>query len=123
MATPPHALVVDDDTVSRLVLAHMLRRAGWEVTEADDIGPAAELARNIRPDGTLPFLFDGLRVPVPLPPLAGAILGLVDGARTVGGIAVALRARGTDAAAFARAWRQTYDALSGVNRLLLSPPP
>ena len=85
--------------------------------------PAAELARNIRPDGTLPFLFDGLRVPVPLPPLAGAILGLVDGARTVGGIAAALRARGTDAATFARAWRQTFDALSGVNRILLSPPP
>ncbi len=85
--------------------------------------PAAELARNIRPDGTLPFLFDGLRVPVPLPPLAGAILGLVDGVRTVGGIAAALRARGTDAAAFARTWRQAYDALSGVNRLLVSPPP
>jgi SAM-dependent methyltransferase len=84
--------------------------------------PAAELARNIRPDGTLPFLFDGLRVPLPLPPLAGAILGRVDGVRTVGGIAAALRARGTDDAAFARAWRQTYDALSGVNRLLLSPP-
>lgn len=84
--------------------------------------PAAELARNIRPDGTLPFLFDGLRVPVPLPPLAAAILGLVDGVRTVGSIAAALRARGTDAAAFARAWRQTYDALSSVNRLLLSPP-
>ncbi len=85
--------------------------------------PAAELARNIRPDGTLPFLFDGLRVPVPLPPLAGAILGLVDGARTVGSIAAALRARGTDDAAFARAWRQTFDALSGVNRLLLASPP
>ncbi len=85
--------------------------------------PAAELARNIRPDGTLPFLFDGLRVPVPLPPLAGAILGLVDGARSVGGIAEALRARGTDAGTFARAWRQTFDALSGVNRILLSPPP
>ena len=85
--------------------------------------PAAELARNIRPDGTLPFLFDGLRVPVPVPPLAGAILGLVDGARTVGGIAAALRARGTDAGTFARAWRQTFDALSGVNRILLSSPP
>lgn len=34
------ALVVDDDTVSRLVLAHMLRRAGWEVDEADDVQPA-----------------------------------------------------------------------------------
>ncbi len=85
--------------------------------------PAAELARNIRPDGTLAFLFDGLRVPVPLPPLAAAILGLVDGVRTVGGIAGAMKARGTDAAVFARAWRQTYGALSDVNRLLLAPPP
>ena len=37
------ALVVDDDTVSRLVLAHMLRRAGWEVVEAADLGPAVDL--------------------------------------------------------------------------------
>jgi len=85
--------------------------------------PAAELARNIRGDGTLPFLFDGLRVPVPLPSLAAAILGLIDGVRTVGGIAAALQARGTDPAAFARAWRQTYDALSSTNRILLAPPP
>lgn len=39
----PRALVVDDDTVSRVVLAHMLRRAGYEVTEAADIPPAVEL--------------------------------------------------------------------------------
>lgn len=37
------ALVVDDDTVSRLVLAHMLRRSGWEVDEADDVAPARSL--------------------------------------------------------------------------------
>ncbi len=85
--------------------------------------PAAELARNIRGDGTLPFLFDGLRVPLPLPPLAAAILGQIDGVRTVADIAAAIRARGTDAAAFARAWRQTYDALSSVNRILLAAPP
>jgi hypothetical protein len=85
--------------------------------------PAVELARNIRGDGTLPFLFDGLRVPLPLPPLAAAILGQIDGVRTVGGIAAALQARGTDAAAFTRAWRQTYDALSSVNRILLAPSP
>ncbi len=84
--------------------------------------PAAEMARAIRPDGTLPFLFDGLRVPVPLPPLAGAILNLVDGVRSVDGIAAALRARGTDAGTFNRAWRQTYDALVSVNRILLAPP-
>ena len=38
------ALVIDDDTVSRLVLAHMLRRLGFEVLEADDIGPGTVLA-------------------------------------------------------------------------------
>jgi len=84
--------------------------------------PAAELARNIRADGTLPFLFDGLRVPVALPPLAGAILGQIDGVRTVAGIAAALQARGTGPDAFARAWRGTYDALVSVNRILLSAP-
>ena len=84
--------------------------------------PAAELARNIRPDGTLPFLFDGLRVPVALPPLAGAILGQIDGVRTVAGIASALQARGTGPDAFARAWRATYDALMPVNRILLAAP-
>ncbi len=85
--------------------------------------PAAELARNIRPDGTLLFLFDGLRVPVPLPPLAGAILGLIDGQRSVGAIAAALQARGASPDAFARAWRTTYEALVSVNRILLAPPP
>ena len=38
-------LVVDDDTVSRLVLAHMLRQLGFTVHEADDLGPAVELVR------------------------------------------------------------------------------
>ncbi|MGS0683841.1 response regulator [Nakamurella sp. GG22] len=37
-------LLVDDDMVSRLVLAHMLRRWGFAVVEADDLAPAvAEL--------------------------------------------------------------------------------
>ena len=85
--------------------------------------PAAELARNIRPDGTLGFLFDGLRVAVPLPPLARAILGLIDGQRSVGAIAAALQGRGAGPDAFARAWRATYDALVSVNRVLLAPPP
>ncbi len=84
--------------------------------------PGPELAQAIRPDGTLPLLFDGLRVPVPVPPLAAALLRLVDGTRTVGAIAAVLAERGTDAAAFARAWGQTFSALSSVNRLLLAAP-
>ena len=85
--------------------------------------PAEELARAIRPDGTLVMVFDGIRVPVPLPPQAAAILRLVDGERSVGEIGAAMAARGTSPGAFASAWRATYDALVGVNRLLLVPPP
>ena len=55
-----------------------------------------------------------------LPPLAPAILRLVDGRRTVGEIAAALAATGTAAEAFARAWRATFAALERVNRLLLA---
>ncbi len=84
--------------------------------------PAAELARNIAPDGTIGMVFDGLRVAVALPPLAGAILRLIDGRTNVGAIAAALAARGTDAAAFARAWGETWDRLSALNRILLAPP-
>jgi SAM-dependent methyltransferase len=85
--------------------------------------PAPELARNLRPDGTLPFLFDGLRVPIALPKLAGAILNLVDGERTVVHILGALEARGAAPQVAARAWRETYDALVRVNRILLAAPP
>ena len=79
--------------------------------------PAPEIARNIRADGTLPFLFDGIRVPVPMPALARAILGQIDGVRTVGAIRAALATPKFDLA-----WRQTYDALSSVNRILLAAP-
>jgi hypothetical protein len=85
--------------------------------------PAPDIARNIRPDGMLGFVFDGIRVPVPLPALAPAILRLIDGKTSVGQIAGALAARGTDRPAFTRAWRATYAALEAVNRILLVPPP
>ena len=132
------------DLVSRAALAealagNMSTHVAYCVRDIDPVAPpdpmqpgavplaremaASEIARNIRVDGTLPVLFDGLRVPVPLPKLAGAILNAIDGERTVAEIAAMLQSRGTDPAAFARAWRQTYDALSAVNRILLAPPP
>lgn len=84
--------------------------------------PAAEIARAIRPDGTLPFVFDGLRVPVALPKLAGAILGQIDGVRTVSAILATLEARGVARPQAERAWAETYGALVRVNRILLAPP-
>ncbi len=81
----------------------------------------ADLAKHIRPDGTLPFLFDGLRVPVPLPPLAAAILRLIDGHRSVAAIGAELAGR-TAPDAFARSWRDTYAPLNALNRVLLAPP-
>ncbi len=84
--------------------------------------PGEELARAIQPDGTLSFLFDGLRAPLPLPPQAAAILRLVDGARSVGDIGAELAGRGIAPAVFARAWRETFERLVAVNRLLLAPP-
>ena len=131
------------DPVSRAALAEALvgnisthvvycRRAGEVAERADPLRPDAvpvarempgeELAKHVRPDGTLPFLFDGLRAPVPLPSLAAAILRLVDGKRTVAEVGETLAPRGGGPEAFSRAWRATFTALERVNRLLLAPP-
>ena len=83
--------------------------------------PGEELARHIRPDATLPFLFDGLRVPVALPALAGPILKLIDGVRSVAQIGAELSGR-VSPESFARAWRETYRPLNALNRILLAPP-
>ena len=81
--------------------------------------PADELARRILPDRTLPFLFEGVRMPVALPAMAAPLLRLVDGVRSVAGIEAAMT---LDHASFEKTWRATYDALSAVNQLLLAPP-
>jgi SAM-dependent methyltransferase len=80
----------------------------------------ADLARGIRPDGTMSIGFDGLRIPVALPPLASAILPLIDGERTVGQIGAILAERGIKG--FVRAWQQTFPALERINRVLLAAP-
>ena len=86
--------------------------------------PTEELARHIQADGTITMVFDGLRVPLPLPSLATAILRLVDGQRSVAEIAETLqKTGGVTAEAFARAWRTTYTQMERVNRMLMSPPP
>jgi hypothetical protein len=84
--------------------------------------PAAELARAIRPDGTLAFLFDGLRVPIPLPKLAAPMLNLIDGQRSVADIFAQMRQRGFSETDIARNWGETWRIFSALNRILLAPP-
>ena len=84
--------------------------------------PAAELARQIAPDGGLPHRFGALGVRVPLPPQAAALLGLIDGERTVAAIAATMQQRGLGRASFEPAWRQTFETLAGLNRILFRAP-
>ncbi|MFS3135832.1 class I SAM-dependent methyltransferase [Gluconacetobacter sacchari] len=78
--------------------------------------PGAELARQIRPDGVLPFAFGTLTVPVPVPPRMRAILPLVDGVRSVGAL---MAESGMDEARFLAVWREGFAVLESLNRLLL----
>jgi hypothetical protein len=80
------------------------------------------LAGSIRPDGTLWVNLDALRIPIALPPLATAILPLIDGQRSVGEIGTVLARRGIKPDAFAKAWSQTFTALERINRVLLAAP-
>ena len=80
-------LVVDDDTVSRLVLAHMLRGLGFEVVQADDLGPAVDLLGTAKfavvfsdysmPGGTGLQLFETVRSS-PNRPKFVLVTGIVD---------------------------------------------
>jgi SAM-dependent methyltransferase len=80
------------------------------------------LVSGLRPDGTIPVVFDGLRLPIALPPLATAILPLVDGVRSVGEIRATLAGRGLKPDAVEKAWRATFTTLERINRLLLAAP-
>ncbi len=107
-------------------------RAGDPVHRPDPMADAAvpvlrevdglALAAGIRPDGTLPVQFDGLRIPVALPPLAAAILKRIDGTRTLGDIRTIMAGHGIKPDAFDKGWRATFTALERVNRLLLAAP-
>ena len=108
------------------------RRASEPAERADPVAPGAvpvlrettgeALAGAIRPDGVMGMVFDGLRLPIALPPIAAAILRLIDGERSVAEIGAALKKRGIGPDAFARGWPATYAALERVNRLLLAAP-
>jgi SAM-dependent methyltransferase len=86
-------------------------------------GSAADIARFIQADGTLTMVIEGLRLPQAVPPMAGAILGLIDGRRCLGEIEAALVARGASREVFAREWRMTFASFEHANRLFLLAPP
>jgi SAM-dependent methyltransferase len=80
------------------------------------------LAKGIPADGVLRIAFDDIRIGVPLPRLAAAILSRVDGHRSIGGIGAALAANGIAPDTFARDFAAVRAALEPFNRLLLAAP-
>ncbi len=116
------------------IAAHIVycTRIGEAPARADPMRPDAvpicremsgeDLAKGVQANNTMVVGLDALRVPVPLPPMAGSILPLIDGKRSVGEIGSLLAARGTTTDAFLRAWQALFPALERINRLLLAPP-
>ncbi|WP_439596642.1 class I SAM-dependent methyltransferase [Falsiroseomonas sp.] len=83
-------------------------------------GPA--LARSLRPDGILPVSFDGLRVAVPLPRLAAALLARIDGVTPWGAILDAVVAGGASRDQALRDRAALVHAMERMNRLLVAAP-
>ena len=84
--------------------------------------PAAELARQIGPDGSLPHQFGQLAVRVALPSQARALLGLIDGERSVAAMAEAMQERGLSRPRFEAVWPEFFNTLSSLNRILMRAP-
>jgi len=115
------------------IAAHIVycTRAGGPPERADPRHPGAvpicregtgeDIAKGIQANDTLFMNIDGLRVPVPVPPLAGQILRLIDGKHSVGEIGALLAAH-IKPDTFARAWATLFPALERINRLLLAAP-
>lgn len=85
------------------------------------LDPAA-VAGTLKPGGALRADIDGAAYSMPLPPLAAAIVGRVDGRRSIGEIRAAIAASGIavpDPAGFAGQVRAVFAALNGINRILV----
>jgi SAM-dependent methyltransferase len=80
------------------------------------------LAKGLRGDGVLPVTWDGLRAMVPLPRLAGALLGRVDGKRCWGEIVAETVAAGAAPEQVARDRAELSRTMERLNRMLLAAP-
>jgi len=83
-------------------------------------GPA--MAGAIGRDGTLRLSGDGISMGVRLPPLAPAILRLVDGRRNIAEIREAIGRTADKEEVFDRQFSALYRALNGLNQMLLRYP-
>lgn len=103
------------------------REDGTVARPEDDAAPVlreaegAAMAAAIGPNGAVKLSGDGISMGLRLPPLAPAILRLVDGKRTVAEIRRALAGKaGGDR--FDRQFAALYRALNGLNQMLLHYP-
>jgi SAM-dependent methyltransferase len=97
----------------------------WEEPEAVPVlrnMDGGYLAQNIPADNTIPVMFDGVRMVVPLPRLGRAILARIDGQRSIGAIADELAANGTARELFAKEFAALRRAMEPMNRLLIAAP-
>lgn len=107
-------------------------RAGESDTTPDWEGEASipilreldgpKLARGLRPDGILPVTFDDIRIGVPLPRLAGALLERIDGKTSWSEILHGVVQAGASAEQAARDRAALVKALGPLNRLLIRAP-
>lgn len=81
--------------------------------------PAA-VAASVGSSGKLGVVMDGFRFEAALPPLAGAILGRIDGLQSIAAIGAGLP---VPQARFEAEFRALWAAMNPLNRLLLAPPP
>jgi SAM-dependent methyltransferase len=85
---------------------------------------AATLARGLKPGGVLSADLDGTTLRLPLPRLAAAIVGLIDGRRSLTAIHAHLQANGAagDRADFQAPVAQRVTALHGIGNRMLHKP-
>jgi hypothetical protein len=82
------------------------------------------IARGIGPGGILTADADGIKLRFPLPPLAAAMTGLIDGRRTLGDIhaALAVKSPTLDPAGFMAQFARLFAALNGLGKLFIAYP-
>ena len=85
---------------------------------------AAAVARHLAQGGKMSATIDGFTFRFDLPAVSGAIVGAIDGRRSIADIhrLLAARSKGYDGLAFHRDWRRTFDALHGLGKLYLRRP-